>query len=157
CFFMIIGAILTIVFTLRKRIRQAFIIHLIMVLILEVWVFTTGVALAERQRRDLRTFSQVIQKTLAGIGNEKIVIFRDVSSSLIFYLNRGRIKEIYTGQALKEFIRQHREGFIIVDLKNLKDFNEEIDFFNQNLKPVVIEKGCEKRGECVALYRFSHD
>jgi len=157
CFFMIIGAILTIVFTLRKRIRQAFIIHLIMVLILEVWVFTTGVALAERQRRDLRTFSQVIQKTLAGIGNEKIVIFRDVSSSLIFYLNRGRIKEIYNGQALKEFIRQHREGFIIVDLKNLKDFNEEIDFFNQDLKPVVIEKGCEKRGECVALYRFSHD
>jgi len=155
CFFMIIGAILTIVFTLRKKIMQAFIIHLIMVLILEVWIFTTGVELAERQRRDLRTFSQKIRENLTGTGDEKIVIFRDVSSSFIFYLNRGRIKEIYNVQDLMEFIRKQREVFIIVDLKNLEDLNKEMEFSYQKLKPIVIEKGCEKRGECIGLYRFS--
>jgi len=152
---MIIGAILTIVFTLRKKIMQAFIIHLIMVLILEVWIFTTGVELAERQRRDLRTFSQKIRENLTGTGDEKIVIFRDVSSSFIFYLNRGRIKEIYNVQDLMEFIRKQREVFIIVDLKNLEDLNKEMEFSYQKLKPIVIEKGCEKRGECIGLYRFS--
>lgn len=150
-----LGGILSIFFIWQKRARRGIIVLFLIAAILEFWVFNTGMGLAEKQRRDIKQFSLELKKRIEKTGKERVVIFRDVSSSLIFYLDIGRIREIKTPYELTAFRRESPKGLIISDLKNIEALKEEINM--SDLETVLKENGCEKRGECLALLRFKSD
>jgi len=135
----------------QERIK-GFVFMLLSVLILELWVFNIGMAVTEKQRISVRWFSQEVKKTIQGQEKKRVVIYRDVPSSLIFYLHMGIIKEIHTREGLMDFRSQYPDGLVIADLKNLE--NLYYDRESQLLEPVIIEKKDKKRGEILALLRF---
>jgi 4-amino-4-deoxy-L-arabinose transferase-like glycosyltransferase len=149
----ILGGGMSILFFLKKHNYRGFITLIALVFAMELWGFNIGMALAERQRL-LRPFCTEVAIALKGVEDEKIALFREGSSSLIFYLNRGPLRNLNSGEDVRRFAEQHPDGFLIGDLNEIRALQEKEH--RDRLAIVIFQKrsGPEDRGERFALLRF---
>ncbi|MBA4417961.1 MAG: hypothetical protein C0392_08635 [Syntrophus sp. (in: bacteria)] len=121
------GAVLFLVST-RQRIK-GLITLFVLIFILEVWFFTGGMAAMEGMRTS-RSFYREAAARLAGIDDNRIALFQSGDSSLIFYLNRGAIKSLYTLNEAEKFQTEYPDGIIISEMKNIEELRKHISFKN---------------------------
>ncbi|MCX8110718.1 MAG: glycosyltransferase family 39 protein [Syntrophorhabdaceae bacterium] len=150
--FLVLAGITSIFFFYRDKKKKGLVLLFLTFFIFEVWIFNTGMAITEKQRGSLKVFSLEAKEAIKTIDKEKVVIFKDISSSVIFYLNMGRIKEIHTKEDLMEFRKTHPDGLVIADMKNLDALKDNRGCIS--LEPIIVEKKQKEKEERLALFRF---
>ncbi|MCX5807333.1 MAG: glycosyltransferase family 39 protein [Proteobacteria bacterium] len=147
--FAVAGATSSFIMFARKKPFKGFIILFSLIFIIELWVFTIGIAAAE-SKRTLRPFAQKTAARLQNVSDNKIAIYQVGDSALIFYLKRNPLIIYNNPKEVSEFIYKNPDGFIIANLSALPTFQLE------KMDPVIIEKPIpDRKDDPLALFAVS--
>ncbi len=111
----IAGAIISMWFIYKKRFKRGLAILFLLFILLELWGFTTFIAMAE-QKRTLKPFCLKTNEILKNVDNDAIALYNVTNSSLIYYLKRD--KPIYNLNDVTEagkFSGNQRKTFLITE------------------------------------------
>jgi 4-amino-4-deoxy-L-arabinose transferase-like glycosyltransferase len=149
----ITAAAVSFILFIKEKSFNGFIILFALIFIIELWVFTIGIAAAEN-KRTLRPFSQKTAARLQYVNNNKIVLYQVDDSALIFYLKRNPLTYFNNPAEVKEFLCKNPDGFIIADLSTLSTFQREN--CSEKMIPIIIEKPIMgKKDDSLALFTIS--
>jgi len=151
--FAVAGAAASFILFVRKKHFKGFIMLFSFIFIVEVWVFTIGMAAAETGRT-LRPFAQKTAARLQYVSDNKIAIYQVENSALIFYLKRNPLIKLSNPRDVKEFIRKNPDGLIISNLSVLPAFQYEK--YLEKVVPIIVEKPVlDKKDDPLALFAIS--
>jgi hypothetical protein len=147
-----LGGSLALYLLVKGSIKEGLVVLLSFVFVLNVWVFNVGVRLAEG-KRTLRPFCAEVAKQIAGVEPGKIALFGE-DASLLFYLNRKGLNVLPSMEQIRQFQKEHPDGFLIADLDVLEESGKVED--RRGMKIVLTQKADvnESRGQ-YALLRFA--
>ncbi|MDR2018459.1 MAG: glycosyltransferase family 39 protein [Syntrophobacterales bacterium] len=151
----IIGS-LSAIFLLKKRRRlHGLILLFLLVFGVELWSFTGGMAAME-EMRTFRVFCREAAAELKGIPDSRLALFPGGDSSLIFYLNRGRLRTLGGVEDVAKFRKEFPDGFIISESKMVQSLLRENPAF-QDLVTVLaqVKEPRSKKEKRLLLMRFA--
>jgi 4-amino-4-deoxy-L-arabinose transferase-like glycosyltransferase len=145
------GAAASFIMFIRNKPFKGFTLLFSLFFIIELWIFTTGMAVAE-SKRTLRPFAQKTAIRLQNVHDGKIALYQVGDSALVFYLKRNPLINYNNPKEIKEFIYKNPDGFIIANMNSLQAFQLE------KVVPVIIEKPISDReDDSLALFAISQD
>jgi 4-amino-4-deoxy-L-arabinose transferase-like glycosyltransferase len=104
----------------KRRFGRGLVTLVALVVFLNTWGFTGGMALAEK-KRTLIGFAQRVTPYLKGSGYGKVCLYEQGTASLIFYLNSPQpIPECTTTQQCETFRKDAGGSYIIADMNEVK-------------------------------------
>ena len=146
------GGSLALYLLAKARVKEGLVVLLSFVFVLNVWVFNVGMQFAE-EGRTLRSFSTEAAKRIAGVEPRKIALFGE-DASLLFYLNRKDLNELYSMEQIGKFQEEHPDGFLIADLDSLEEASGKVENGSGMVVALAQKAGFnESRGQ-YALLRF---
>ncbi len=148
------GAYWSFLFIRQERRGRGFFLLIITVFVLQFWIFTQGMAIAERGRT-LRTFALHTAGALQGVDKSSIVIYQHGTASLLFYLGLGTLRSVDTPQALMRFAAENPEGLVIIDLQEFSPRHEPEPVMGRMIPIVLQETAHDERAERFALLACS--
>jgi 4-amino-4-deoxy-L-arabinose transferase-like glycosyltransferase len=115
------GAALAFHFVLKKERLKVLAVFFIVIFIIDLWGFTTGMRIAERGRT-LREFAGSAGAEIGKTGEDNTALFREGSAELIFYLNtKSPIANVRSVDDIENFSRRHPGGLLLVDLAEVPE------------------------------------
>jgi 4-amino-4-deoxy-L-arabinose transferase-like glycosyltransferase len=146
----ILGSGASIAFFLKRGMAKGLYLLIAVVFVLELWVFTVGMGVVERNRT-FRPFCHEAGTLLAGVNDERIGLFRTNSSSLIYYLERSRLQQLASFEDAERFWRSHPDGFLFVESTDMPDLLAHTS--ENRLSPVLAQKAdpLDKKGRHVLI------
>ena len=115
----IIGSGIAMVLFLKEKRLHSVIFLFFLVFAVELWSFTGGMAILE-EMRTFRSFCREATAELKGAPDNRIALFPGGDSSLIYYLNRGRLKTLAGSEDVAKFRQEFPDGFIIGESKQVE-------------------------------------
>jgi 4-amino-4-deoxy-L-arabinose transferase-like glycosyltransferase len=151
--FAIAAGIISFILFYKNIPKKGLTILILIVFIVELWGFTVGMALAEKNRT-LRPFALKAADYLKNVSNDKISLFQGYDSAFVFYLKRGPLRGLNTIEEIKSFQKTHTDGFLIADLSSIIKFQQagRLD----GISVIIAEKlDPKKHDDNLALFSFS--
>jgi len=136
----IVAAICIILLFWKKRFYKGFVWLSIIIFSLELWAYTTGIAIQE-SRRTLVPFVNKVSAIIENVRDEDIALYKISSSAFIFYLKRHRIKTIDSLDGLKAFVSEKNQRYVITGIDDSAILFEKEDL----KKPEILLVEKEKR------------
>jgi len=151
--FAIAGAVMSFILFIRIKPFKGLIILFAVVFIVELWVFTIGMAVTEH-KRTLRPFSQKAAAYIKKVSDNKIALYRVEDSALIFYLKRNPLIYLNNPEEVKKFLYENPDGFIISNSSIMPIFQHKQ--YSGKMVPVIVEKPVlDKEDDSLTLFAIS--
>lgn len=148
--FAIIAGIISLILFCKKIPQKGLVILVSLVFVIELWVFTVGMAVAEK-KRTLRPFALKVADYLKNVSDDKIALCQGYDSAFTFYLKRGPLRVLNTAEEFKSFQKMQTDGFLIGDLSFISKFQQSGNLDGTSV--IFIEKlNPKKHGDNLALF-----
>ena len=132
--FILAGSATALYYFLKKERLKVLAVFFIAIFMIDIWGFTSGMRLAERGRT-LREFARQARTEINKTGEDNLVLFREESAELMFYLNtKSSITDVSSVSGIDDFSRKHPKGLLLV---NLADIPETMKGYFRGLTPIV--------------------
>ena len=121
--------------------------------VVDIWGFTLGMRLAEKERT-LKAFARQAGSVIDRVGDENVALFDQATAELVFYLNRkSALTEVKDIGQIDRFAKEHSAPFLLIDLN---DMPQTIGDRIGQIRPVVIQRtGAGAHEERYALIGLS--
>lgn len=148
--FAIIAGSISLILFCKKIPQKGFVMLVSLVFIMELWVFTVGMEVAEK-KRTLRPFTLKAADYLKNVSDDKISLLQGYDTAFIFYLKRGPLRVLSTVEEIKSFQKMQANGFLIGDLPTILKYQQSGDLDGTSV--IFIEKlDPKKHGDNLALF-----
>jgi 4-amino-4-deoxy-L-arabinose transferase-like glycosyltransferase len=135
--FILAGAVMALHFLIKKERLKVLAVFFIVVFMIDIWGFTSGMKLAEKGKT-LREFAYRAKTEIDETGEDNTALFYGGSPALIFYLNtKSHITDVGSINSVENFRRKHPNGLLMV---NFADAPETMKGYFQGLSPVAVQQ-----------------
>jgi hypothetical protein len=110
----VIGGAAAIALTLASRRTAGVLALAATVLVVEVWYFTALTGAVEKTRT-LKPFCLEAASRLRGVPDDSVALYGTGSLDLVFYLNRGALRQLGSPGDLEAFMAAHPDGYVFAE------------------------------------------
>jgi len=124
-----------------------------LVFAVEIWGFTGGMAALE-EMRTFRPFCRDAAAALKSVPDNRIALFPGGDSSLVFYLNRDRLKTLADAAEVVKFGQETPGGFLIAESKQVESLREQPGLRGLTVVAAQAKEPYGKRDKGLLLVKF---